>query len=277
MGREAVGPQRPRRAARAERGARAAGEEWQGRFLAALERFANARLAAEIAGVDHSTAYDLRGRDSGFARAWLAALERGRRRVRAQAPAAPGEWRAPGEGRASGDSGAQRRRREEADARPLVARVSKNGGAQFVRAGEGRWTPRAERIVLDRLQEGWGVRRSAASAGFSAVAVYARRARDPAFATRWAEARALGVERNEQLLIDSVQWSLDPEAVEAAEDAPRPSIAEAIRIVVMNRPRESGARPGRPPLRREPTIEEVRDEIFERIQALRREREGKQE
>src|SRR4051812_34233157 len=43
---------------------------WRRRFLRALARTANARLSAAIAGVDHTTAYQLRERDPVFAAAW---------------------------------------------------------------------------------------------------------------------------------------------------------------------------------------------------------------
>jgi hypothetical protein len=242
---------------------------WRARFLAALARCANARLAAAMAGIDHSTAYALRGRDAGFAAAWLRARDWGRQRLKAAGrPPFAG-------GRPRPEPGAGARERDEADARPLVVRVSKNGGTQLVRAGAGRWTPEAEAQFFALLAAGHGIRRSAAMTGFSSAAVYKRRLGDAAFAARWEEARAHGRERNEMLLADSVQWTLDPEAIEVAEDLPKPTIGEAIRIVLMNRPRgEGGGRRGRMPARRERSIEEVRDSILTRVAALRRQREG---
>jgi hypothetical protein len=238
--------------------------KWRKRFLSAMARTANAKLSARMAGVDHSTAYLLRGRDPGFAAAWLRARDWGRARVKA-------------EGRPVFAGGRPRPARpgEAIDPRSLIIRTSKNAGAQIVEAGEGRWNAEAEEIFFAHLAAGWGVRRSAEAAGFSAQAVHKRRGRDPAFAARWDEAREHGLERNDMLLIDSVQWTLDPAAVEAAEDLPRPTIDEALRIQRFYRRVEGrGGRSGRARFRREPSIEQVRDEIIGRIRAIRRHREG---
>ena len=53
-------------------------ETWTPVFLAALERSGSVRLAARLAGVGRSTAYDRRERDAEFAAAWDAAFETGR-------------------------------------------------------------------------------------------------------------------------------------------------------------------------------------------------------
>ena len=272
---EGLGPAAGARAAKGRGRGRARGRvrarggrrHWRVRFLAGLARCANARLAAQMAGVDHSTAYLLRLRDPGFAAAWLRARDWGRARVEA-------------EGRAVHSGGRPRggRMAEPADPRPLVVRRSANAGAQLVRAGEGRWNPAAEEKYFDFLGAGHGIRRSANEAGFSAAAVYKRRDADPLFRARWDEARGHGRLRNETLLEDSVQWALDPEAIERIETLPVPTIREAIQIVRMGKPgggaggAESG---GRAPVRREPSIEQVRDEIVERLAALRRQRAGK--
>lgn len=100
------------------------------------------------------------------------------------------------------------------------------------------WNPEAEEVFFQHLSLGYGVRRWAGAAGFSAVTVY-KRARDQASAARWEEAKAHGCERNDMLLIDCAQWPLDPAAIEAAEDLPKPIIAEAIRIQRL-RPRDGG-------------------------------------
>jgi hypothetical protein len=197
-----------------------AGAGWRKKFLSALARTANARLAAEMAGVDHTTAYELRRRDPAFAAAWVRARAWGRKRVKA-------------EGRpvfAGGRPRPARAGEAPPDPRALVVRHRKGGGAELVRAGEGRWNSEAEEVFFAWLGAGWGVRRAAREAGFSTNALYARRRLHPDFAARWAQAKSDSLERNDLLLIDSVQWSLDPEAVEAAEQLPRPSIAEAIRI-----------------------------------------------
>lgn len=194
--------------------------KWRKRFLSALARTANARLSADMAGVDHSTAYQLRQRDEGFAADWVRARDWGRERVKA-------------EGRPVFEGGRpQPARAGEAppDPRALIVRRSKREGSQIVRAGEGQWTPEAEEVFFAWLGRGFGVRRAAGEAGFSVNALYTRRRLNAGFARRWAEVKDDALERNDLLLIDSMQWSLDPEAVEAAENLPRPTIAEAIQI-----------------------------------------------
>ena len=240
--------------------------KWRRAFLSALARTANARLAAAMAGVDHATVYLLRQRDPGFAAAWPRARDWGRARVKA-------------EGRPVHSNGRPQAapRGGPPDPRALVLRRSKREGAQIVRAGEGRWTPEAEGVFLDHLAAGFGVRYSAAAAGFSTTAVYARRRLSPDFGERWTEAKAHGIERNDMLLIDSVQWTLDPEAVEAAQHLPRPTIAEAIQIQRLYRPggEEGGGRRGRWTPRPR-SLDEVRDSILTKLEAIGRHREREQ-
>ncbi|HEX8225341.1 MAG TPA: hypothetical protein VF605_16120 [Allosphingosinicella sp.] len=234
--------------------------KWRKKFLSALARTANARLAAAMAGVDHSTAYGLRKRDSAFAAAWLRARAWGRERVKAEGrPAFPGGRPRPAR---AGEA--------PPDPRALVVRQRKGGGAEVVRVGEGRWSPESEEVFFGWLGAGWGVRRAAREAGFSTNALYARRRLHADFAARWDEARSDSLERNDLLLIDSVQWSLDPGAVEAAENLPRPSISEAIRIRRLYRP-PAGAAAGRPARSAEPPkrdLNELLDVIRARLEEI---------
>jgi hypothetical protein len=261
---------------KAAAGRRGWGREWRRRFLSALARTANAKLSADMAGVDHSTAYLLRARDAGFAADWVRARAWGRARVKAEGRPvhAGGRPRAAQAGgplhRAS--HGPPPRSGEDPDPRELILRTSKNAGTQIVRAGEGRWSPRAEEDFFAHVAAGFGLRRSAEAVGFSATAVYQRRKRDPDFAARLEEAREYGAARNDQLLIDSVQWTLDPAAIEAAEDLPRPTIAEAIQIARLYRPAGEGAERGREPWRRPRSLDEVRGSILTKLEAIKRHR-----
>lgn len=239
---------------------------WRKKFLSALARTANAKLSAEMAGVDHTTAFALRKRDPVFAAAWVRARAWGRARVKA-------------EGRPVFANGRPRRARPgEAppDSRLLAVRHSKREGSQIVRIGEGRWSPEAEEDFFAWLVAGYGVRHAARSVGFSTVALYKRRAKDPDFAKRWNQAREEGKLRNDGLLIDAVPLALDPDVIEAAEDLPRPTIAEAIQIVRMYQPpaeragekRRRGSEP-ECPVR---PAEEIFDELSERVAEIKRER-----
>ena len=238
---------------------------WRKRFLSALARTANAKLAAEIAGVDRSTPYELRKRDPVFAAAWPRARAWGRARVKA-------------EGRpvfANGRPRPARAGEAPPDPRALILRHRTGGGAELVRAGEGRWTPEAEEVFFAWLGAGWGVRRAAKEAGFSTSAVYERRRLHADFADRWAQVKSDALERNDMLVIDSVQWALDPEAVEAAENVPRPTIAEAIRIQrLYRRGGESGGSGGRAWPARPRSLDEVRESILTKLGAIARRRDS---
>ena len=230
--------------------------KWRKRFLSAMARTANAGLAAQMAGVDRTTAFALRKRDSGFAAAWVRARDWGRARAKAEGrPAYAG-----GRPR-SAEAG------EALDPRPLKVRLSRHGGTEIVRCGEGRQSPETDRIFFSNLAAGHGVRRSAAAAGFSTTALYNRRMVDPDFAAQWGAAQDQCVARNDMLLIDSVPRTLDPEVTEAAEDLPSPTISEAIQIQRLYRRREEeesgGMRRGRglPPRSKEDAIKSILDKI----------------
>jgi hypothetical protein len=245
--------------------------KWRKRFLSAMARTANAGLSAQMAGVDRTTAFALRQRDPGFAAAWARARDWGRARAKDEGrPVFAG-----GRPRAAG-------RCEGLDPRPLKVRRSRHGGTEIVRCGEGRQSPESDHIFFTHLAAGHGVRRSAAAAGFSTNALYARRMVDPDFAAQWVAARDQCVARNDMLLIESVPRTLDPEVTEAAEDLPRPTISEAIRIQRLYRRREEaesgGPRRGRglPPRSKEDAMKSILDKIeaIERHEAPKKLAEG---
>jgi hypothetical protein len=234
---------------------------WRRTFLSVLARTANARLSAERAGVDYTTAYQLRRRNPGFAADWVWARDWGRARVKAEGRPV----HACGRPRPAGSRGAL-------DPRPLKERRRRDGGSELVRCGEGRQSPETDIIFLSNLAAGYGVRRSAAAAGFSTVALYNRRMIDPDFAARWEAALDQCVARNDVLLVDSVPRTLDPEITEAAEKLPKPTIAEAIQIQRLYRRREErergGGRTGRGLPQR--SKEDVIKSILTKIEAIER-------
>jgi hypothetical protein len=212
---------------------------WRAGFLRALGRLGNVRAAASEAGVDCSTAYNHRKRDAGFAEEWAKAL------------AAAGS--------------------ETAVAVPAydqVLRYSKKHGAQLVKAAPGRWSQRAEQVFLSHLRATGCIRRAAEAAGFSTTAVDYRRGRYPAFAARWDAAVEEAKVRLHSLVVAAGIAAFDPGG--AVGDVPKVSAAEAIAIL-----RLKGAPGAAPPARDvppEPSIEAVRDEIRERLAAIRRHR-----
>jgi hypothetical protein len=225
---------------------------WRGRFLHALARGANVRLAARQAGVDHSSAYGLRRRDADFARRWEVALAKGLARV--AAGEAPLDF-------------ARDERRGSRDASELVVRRSKTGGAKLVRAGAGRWNAAAEERFFAELGRTACAEWAAEAAGFSTTALYNRRRNYPDFAERWRIAEEEETARLHRFVVSAGIASFDPTA--AWEGAPKVSVAEAISIL---RLKGSGASAG--PGRgkglgdfREPSIEEVRANILRKLDA----------
>ena len=240
--------------------------KWRKRFLSAMARTANAGLSAQMAGVDRTTAFALRQRDPVFAGAWIRARDWGRARVKAQGRPV----------HACGRPRAGRVGEAPTDPRELIVRLSKREGAQIVRAGEGRWSPAVEADFFAWLAAGFGVNHAARQIGFSTVALYKRRLRDPDFSARWAAVRAEGLARNDALLIDSVPRSLDPEVMAAADGLPVPTIAEAIQIQRLYRrdgeggePRGRGGWPARPR-----SLDEMRGSIFKKLSAIARVRDS---
>lgn len=224
---------------------------WRRVFLGTLARTGNVRLAAARARVDPGTAYDLRQRDAGFARAWERARRWGQARIAAGAVDP-----------------------EEA-AGPLTVRVSKKEGAQLVRAGKGRWSGETEAAFLGHVASTGVYRQAADAAGVSRAALHYRRKRYPDFDARCRKAKAIGCERVNLLLIDAAEAALDPGLVPEALGLPRVTVAEAIAILKVNRfGAGAGTGPGRAIVKEEPAIEAVRDEVLRRIAAMRRHRAG---
>lgn len=232
---------------------------WRGRFLRALARGANVRLAARLAGVDHSSAYALRGQDADFARRWERALAKGRARADRPLPRP-----SPASGRGS-------------DAE-LVVRRSKTGGAQLVKAGAGRWNAGAEERFFAELARTACVELAAEAAGFSTTALYNRRKAYPEFAERWRVAEEEATGRLHRFVVSAGIASFDPTA-SWGEGPPKVSVSEAIAILRLKGPsasraaggaaRKGGCRP------EEPSIEEVQEEVLRRLAAIRRQREGR--
>ena len=223
---------------------------WRAGFLAALARGGSVTGAAAAAGVDRTTAYEARKRDSDFAARWTAALAEGRGRLeRGETPAL---------------------------ARDEIVRSSRHGRPCVMRAGPGRWSAAKEALFLTALEEGANVSRAAA-AGISTTALYARRRREPAFAESWAEAVRGGYLDVEALLIENAKAVLGgaPAAPEAGRLTGAMSVADAINILKLHRASVKGGAPQRYDWRAaEPDIEEVRAEVLRKVAAMERKGRG---
>ena len=214
-------------------------------FLKALRRSGNIRLAAHEAGMDAGTVYDRRIKDPAFAARLKAALAAGK------ANAAAGKAR-----RATSNA-------------PLVARKTRHG-TQLVRAAPGRWSDEVEAAFRATLRLTGCVRAAARACGLSTNALYERRGNYPGFAAAWAEDEAVARERVPALLSAAAIASLDPEIEDRA--LPKVDVDQAIAIARLKCGGGAAGRRGRW-IRKEPTSEEVRDEVLRRIAAIKAHRE----
>ena len=155
-------------------------------FLAELRVTGNARAAARAIGAHRATLTRRRARHPAFAAEWDAALAVAHAALRD----AEGQRSAP----------PQRTNRRGAP-EPRVIRTA-GGRLQLRRAVPGRITRVDEQAFLAALSATANVRLSAAAAGFSHSAAYARRRTDPGFAREMRLALQMGYERLELALLE---------------------------------------------------------------------------
>lgn len=203
---------------------------WAGVFLRALAACGQARRAAELAGVDHTTAYNRRKAHADFADAWADAL--------AAFVADQGTGPSTISSAENGSCGAR-------DAPGIAARLGPHAphreeflvlqpgadGARAARGGAGRWNAAAEKRFFTALADRANVRDAAAAAGFSTNAVYARRTKRPEFRRAWEAAVETGKARLQMLLMDAAEKAFDPKLLDVSEEAPKVSVAEALNIL----------------------------------------------
>ena len=146
-------------------------------FLAALRRTGNAREAARSLGFHRSTMLKRRARDAAFAAEWDAALVFAHAHLNAAEP-------------------------QPDTTEPRAIRTA--SGRMQLRALPRRALDRAaEQAFLSALSATANVRLSAAAAGFSHSAFYARRRQSPAFAREMQLALETGYERVEMALMEA--------------------------------------------------------------------------
>lgn len=216
------------------------------RFVAALREGGNVRRAARAAGVGISAVYRLRKREARFAAAWDAAIAVGPR---------------GGEPVLAADE---------------VLRRCKGRRMQVARRKLREWSIADDERFFAELAATCNVEASAHAAGHSGPSAYGRRMRWPAFAEAWEEALQQGYARVEMRL------------VQVAADGPRrphvdggaPGPAEFDPQLALHLMRMHGAAVKSGPARRrgglyprrEPSIEEVQEEVLRKIAAIDRAR-----
>lgn len=151
-------------------------------------------------------------------------------------------------------------------------------GPQRVRSRGRRWSDRAEKRFLDHLAATANVMASAEACGFTPQAVYVRRRKDAAFRQRWDVALAQGYAHVEALLVQRAIEALegfepDPATPIIARDM---TVKDAMILLGHHRRTMEGRSRGRgKSWEREMPIEEVRQEILRRAEALDRVRRAK--
>ncbi len=146
-------------------------------------------------------------------------------------------------------------------------------GTQLLATDGHRWSDEAEEVFLNHLAATANVMASAKACGFSTAALYCRRRKDEAFQKRWDAALAQGYAHMEALLL---QRSI--EALEGFE--PDPDTPIVIRDMTVKdalmllghhrRVLDGGALRSRRRCERPRTLDDVRNSILTKLEAIER-------
>jgi hypothetical protein len=164
--------------------------EENARFLKALARTGNARLAALVLGVHRSTYTKRRAKHPAFAAAWDAAL-----RSADAALAQAEEQAAAAAARAASRSSRAKSGGEPPQLGDPVIVRSPSGRYQLRRGAAHRITPEAEEAFCRALSNSANRRWSAAQAGFAHSSFHRRARRSPLFAAATEHSLAIGWHR----------------------------------------------------------------------------------
>ena len=236
--------------------------EKRDRFLEVLGQTGNRRYAAEAIGVEPRLMDQRRRFDKVLDREWIAALEQVHRRL----------------------SGADGPLDCIGGAEPMVIRRGPGGRLRIVAAGPRRWSRKVEDRFFALLAASGNIAASARAVGFSQSCIAQRRRKWPDFARRLEEALDDAEIMLEFRFAQACGWAAPQADAESGDAAPAasdegraerfdPDLAMRFLKWREDKRRGGGARRGRAPIRVEPTIEEVRDEIMRRLEAIRRHRE----
>jgi hypothetical protein len=141
-------------------------------------------------------------------------------------------------------------------------------GPQVVRSTGKRWSDAAEAVFLDHLAASCNVSFSAAQAGFSAVAIYARRRRDPAFARGWQRALEQGCARIETALIRAAAESAEGRDPDPDTPIPKMTVKEALMVLGQARRSLEDGRRTRRGVPRPRSLADVRESILSKLEII---------
>jgi hypothetical protein len=178
------------------------------RFLAALRRTGNVRLACRELGVHRSTYTKRRARCAAFATNWDATLAAahaafrlaGGERMPEANPPLPLQGRGTSRREVEGPLEASAQNLRTRGGEPTIVRQA-NGRLQLRLAPPGRMTKAAEQAFFAALSATANIRLSAAAAGFAHSSFYARRAKGGAFAREMRLSLKIGWQRLEAALL----------------------------------------------------------------------------
>ncbi len=136
------------------------------RYLEVLGLTGNRKAAAEAIGFRTNRIAGMRKRDAAFDAECEAALEAASERLV--------EAEGPFEGIEDGEF--------------QTIRIGRNGRAQIIAVGPGRWSKRVEDRFIELLGQSGNIEQSARAVGFAGTDMFRRRRQWPAFAGRWDEA-----------------------------------------------------------------------------------------
>jgi len=175
-------------------------------FLEALRATGNPRLAARLLGVHRSTYMKRRAKCAAFAQQWDAAIAAAHARFHLAGGVRPPEGTVAFQrGGAGGDAGARKSNCPPFRTRggELFVGRTRGGRLQLRRAPPGWMTKAGEQAFFRALSATANVRLSAAAAGFSHSAFYAKKRVSAAFAREMRLAHAMGYDRVECALLSS--------------------------------------------------------------------------
>lgn len=153
---------------------------------------------------------------------------------------------------------------------PAGSRLSATGkdGPQRVHTTGHRWSDEAEARFLDHLAASANITHAAREAGFSATLLYQKRRSDPVFAERWQAALAQGYARIEALLVRRATERLEGFAPDPDTPIPEMTVKDALAILGHHRAAVEGGPRSRRQWARPRSLDELRDSILAKLEAV---------
>lgn len=141
-------------------------------------------------------------------------------------------------------------------------------GPQIIRSRGQRWSEEAEGRFLDTLAATCNISAAAEAAGFTRFTCYKRRRRDPAFAQRWDAALEQGATRIHALLLQRAIEALEGFEPDPDTSIPTMTVNEALAVLGAHRRTIEGGPRSRRQWARPRSLEEMRESILRKLEAV---------